>query len=115
MSYYAACLLLLEASTPLFSLRFFLLKAGAAQQLAGLAVHWLFVASFFIARLVFGCCFLFPSLWRALTANPDTAHISDFRKTLYRLAMGIFGALQLFWFVQLLLTPRRAARKHKTG
>ena len=51
MAYYAAALLLFEASTPFFAARYFILKAGGGRGPAGLVVHTLFVGSFFLVRL----------------------------------------------------------------
>lgn len=113
MSYYAAALLLFEASTPFFSVRYFVLKAGAGGEMAGKVVNALFFVSFFVVRLVYGCLFLFPELWGALLDDPDISNITLARKALYFTCMPLFGLLQFFWFVQLTILVFKGNGKTK--
>ena len=114
MSFYAICLLLFELSTPLFSLRYYLFKAGAADSFSGLCMHAAFVLSFFFVRIIYGCCFLFPEIWVELSIHPTISQISTARKFIYRLSMLLFALLQLLWLLQLLCSSKGTTSSSKT-
>ncbi|KAL8272047.1 hypothetical protein Esti_003982 [Eimeria stiedai] len=107
MCYYAASMLLFEASTPFFCMRYFLLKAECGAELAGRLVHALFLVSFFSIRIVYGCLFLFPEVWELLLFDPEISRIAFHRKALYLCGMPLFGALQFVWFLKLIFPARK--------
>lgn len=101
MAFFAAALLLLEASTPFLALRFFLLKAGAADSRSCRLVSALFALTFVGVRLGFGCLWLFPEIWRILQHDPRLSEIGAARRGFYFAAMPLFAALQIFWAAKL--------------
>lgn len=126
MHYYAAALLLMEASTPLLSLRWLTLKTLALQhrddapedtilftKRVASVCSLLFVASFFISRLIFGPIYIFLPLMRFFLFSPVATAFSFFRWWGYVIAIPSFVLLNVAWMIEILhatVVPRAISK-----